>query len=281
MGQPAAAPAGPSAAGAIKVKPALRGVSHHFAAVAALAAGIMLVLDAPSSRARLACAVYTATVTAMLSVSALYHVPTWSLQARKLLRRADHCTIFLQIAGTYTPICLLGCAPAVGTRLLATVWAGATAGVTQSLFFPHAPKAVGAVIYVVLGWAAVPYAAEIKASMPTAVTVLIVAGGLSYSIGVSRGRWRGWGGIGRQQPALPPQPHARRVRAAAAAPSPEFDRALTRPPQAAVYAARWPDPAPATFGYHEVFHALVVLAAALHFAAVYLVAHSPRPLNKP
>jgi hemolysin III len=48
-----------------------------------------------------------------------------------------------------------------------------------------------------------------------------------------------------------------------------------------VYAARWPDPAPATFGYHEVFHALVVLAAGLHFAAVYLVAHAPRPLNKP
>ena len=88
-------------------KPLLRGVSHEIAAGVALAAWIALVALAPSSRGLGAASVYGASLFALFAVSALYHRPTWPPRARLWLRRLDHSAIFLLIAGTYTPFCLV------------------------------------------------------------------------------------------------------------------------------------------------------------------------------
>ena len=65
-----------------KVKPALRGVSHNFAAVAALAAGALLTFDAPTSKAKIGCFIYTLSLTLMFTISATYHRPTWGPEGR-------------------------------------------------------------------------------------------------------------------------------------------------------------------------------------------------------
>ncbi len=197
-------------------KPLLRGVSHEIAAFVALAAWIGLTAAAPSPQARLAASVYGASLVALFTVSALYHRPTWAPRARLLWRRLDHSAIFLLIAGTYTPFCLL-LGGTVGHALLAVVWSGAAAGVVQAVAWPTAPKPLVAAVYVALGWVVVPVLPVLRLQLGPVFIGLLAAGGIAYSLG------------------------------------------------AAVYALRRPDPFPRVFGYHEVFHALVVAAAVLHF----------------
>lgn len=200
-------------------KPRLRGVSHQIAAVVALAAGLTLVTLTKSLAARNSAMVYTACLTALFTISAAYHRPTWGPRMRAWMRRLDHAGIFLFIAGTYTPLCL-ALSSRDGSTLRAVVWAGAVAGVVQSLVWVTAPKPLIAVIYVVLGWSIIPYIGRMYAAVGAWPLALILGGGVVYSLG------------------------------------------------ALVYAKKRPDPSPAVFGYHEVFHALVITAAVLHFAAV-------------
>lgn len=200
------------------VKPLLRGVSHEVAAVAAAPAALGLVATAQGSGARLAAAVYGASLFALFLVSAVLHRPTWSPRARLVVGRLDSSAIFLLIAGTYTPLCLL--LGATGSTLLAVVWTGALLGVVLSVAWPRAPKPLMAAVYVALGWAFVPAAGGLRAALGGASLLLVVAGGLVYTAG------------------------------------------------AVVYALRRPDPFPRVFGYHELFHLLVIAAAAMHFVAV-------------
>lgn len=201
-----------------EVKPLLRGVSHEVAAAFALAGGVALVRAAPGPVAAVAAGVYGLTLTSLFGISALYHRPRWGARARLVMRRLDHAAIFMLIAGTYTPFCLL--LPGGGRALLAFVWAGATAGMLVSVLWPLAPKWLMAVLCVALGWAVVPVLPSLRVAIGGGGLGLLLAGGLAYTFG------------------------------------------------AIVYATRRPDPFPRVFGYHEVFHALVVVAAVCHYVAV-------------
>ena len=163
-------------------KPLLRGVSHEIAAFAALAAWIVLAVAAPSGRARLAASVYGASLFSLFFVSALYHRPTWQLRARLVMRRLDHSAIFLLIAGTYTPFCLLLPA-ASGEPLLAVVWGGAVAGVLQSVIWVRAPKAFVAADYVLLRRVIVPEIPALQAALGTGAIALLFGGGAAYTLG--------------------------------------------------------------------------------------------------
>lgn len=202
-----------------RAKPLLRGVSHEVAAIAAAPAALALVASARSPGAQLAAATYGATLFTLFLVSAVFHRPTWSPRARLLIGRLDNSAIFLLIAGTYTPLCLL-LGDGTGRVLLAVVWAGAVLGILLTVAWPLAPKPLMAAIYVLLGWAFVPAVPALRASMGGQALRLVLAGGLVYTAG------------------------------------------------AVVYAVRRPDPFPRVFGYHEIFHLLVITAAALHFVVV-------------
>eukprot|EP00884_Botryococcus_braunii_P010759 jgi/Botrbrau1/19685/Bobra.0003s0047.2 len=117
------------------LKPLLRGVSHQHAFFAAVSAGAMLVLSAPTKEGKLACLIYAATLSTLFGVSAVYHRRTWNPEARALMRRLDHSSIFLLIAGTYTPLCVVSLHQTVSRRLLWWVWAGALAGISQKLLW--------------------------------------------------------------------------------------------------------------------------------------------------
>ena len=203
-----------------KVKPMLRGVSHHAAFYAALGAGVTLLLAAPSQRAMSAVAIYVVTLMALFGVSALYHRIQWSEAARARMKRLDHATIFLFIAGSYTPICLLALDGEPGRTLLTWAWIGAGLGVARAVFWPGAPKAISAALYVALGWLVVAYLPAVAAGVGGFGMAALAVGGVLYSLG------------------------------------------------ATVYALQRPDPLPRVFGYHEVFHALVIAACVCHFAAI-------------
>ncbi len=202
-------------------KPRLRGVFHQWAFFAALIAGAVLVVVAPSGRATFATLVYAAGLTALFGVSAVYHRVNWtSAAARRWMRRLDHSMIFFMIAGTYTPFALLVLDGSLATAILIAVWGGALAGVILNLAWVDAPKWVTAVVYLTLGWVAVVAFPDLISELGVVAALLLGAGGLLYSLG------------------------------------------------AVVYALKRPDPAPSVFGYHEVFHVLVIAAAALQYAVV-------------
>jgi hemolysin III len=209
------------------VKPLLRGVSHEVAAFVALAACAALVKAAPSTRALIAAITYGVSLALLFAASALYHRPAWAAAPRRWMRRVDHSAIFLLIAGTYTPFCLL-LGGRRGLVLLAVVWGGALLGILRSMLWIDAPKPLVALIYVVLGWVILPVLPDLRAAVGASGVGLLLTGGLAYSAG------------------------------------------------ALVYATRRPDPAPTVFGYHEVFHALVIAAAACHFAVVLPVVRAMR-----
>jgi len=165
------------------LKPSLRGVLHQWAAFVAGGAGLVLVAMAPTIRAALAGGVFALSLLSLFTVSATYHRVTWLPAARAWMRRADHASIFILIAGTYTPIALLGLPSATGTRLSLLVWGGAALGVLQSLFWVHAPKALTALLAVAIGWSIVPYIHVMRESLPANTLVLIAAGGIAYTLG--------------------------------------------------------------------------------------------------
>jgi hemolysin III len=208
----------------VRVKPRLRGVSHQYAFFVSLGSGTLLVLLAATTRASVAAAVYAASVSALFGVSALYHHVTWTGPTRRRMRRLDHATIFLLVAGTYTPVGLLVLKGTLATVVLAVVWGGAVAGIVLELAWTRAPRWLGGSVYLALGWVAVVAMPQLFARLGVAGGLLLVAGGLAYSAG------------------------------------------------AAVYALRRPDPVPAVFGYHEVFHLLVIAGVAAHFLAISLFA---------
>jgi hemolysin III len=200
-------------------KPLLRGVSHQIAVAFALAGWIALVEASNGVRGALAAAVYGFALTTQFAVSALYHRPRWGTRARLLMRRLDHAAIFMLIAGTYTPFCLL-LAPETGRPLLAFIWTGALAGMIISVVWPMAPKWIMVILTVGLGWAVVPTFPAMLAVIGWSGLALLGAGGVAYTVG------------------------------------------------AVVYATRVPDPNPRVFGYHEVFHVLVIAAAICHYIAI-------------
>ncbi|HVG23017.1 MAG TPA: hemolysin III family protein [Thermoanaerobaculia bacterium] len=204
-------------------KPLLRGTLHQSAAWYAFGAGSMLVTMAGSPRAAMAAGIYSLSLVTLFAVSAVYHRVQWRAAAsRAWMRRADHASIFVLIAGTYTPIAVLSIGGADGRRLLILIWSGAAAGVLLSLFWVTAPKVLTSAVAVAVGWTIVPYFAQVHRLLGAFVW-LVLAGGLAYTAG------------------------------------------------AVVYALRRPDPWPRVFGYHEVFHALTLVGAALHFVTVVTI----------
>lgn len=167
-------------------KPRMRGWLHAYAFFVALAAGIVLVSLAaarPGVAPVVSTAVYAATVCALFGVSALYHRRVWTPRGYQVMRRVDHSMIFVFIAGTYTPFCVLLLPPRTAEVLLLVVWGGAVVGVAMKVVWPHAPRWLSAPLYIALGWVAIAVLPEIVRAGGVASLVLLLAGGATYSVG--------------------------------------------------------------------------------------------------
>jgi hemolysin III len=207
-------------------KPLLRGYFHLVAFFISLGAGLTLLTKCHSTETFSSCLVYVLSLALLFGSSSLYHRPQWGLRAYNIMRRIDHSAIFILIAGTATPVCLLGLRGKMGVHLLIIFWVAAILGISQALLWSHGPKWLRAVVYIVMGWLALPYFAALEASLGPENGLLILAGGVIYTLG------------------------------------------------ALVYALKKPDPYPEVFGFHEIFHIMVVIAAALHFSVIYQLASS-------
>jgi hemolysin III len=133
--------------------------------------------------ARVGAVVYAAGVAALFGVSGTYHRRRWTPLVRSRLQRLDRATIFVMIAATYTPLCLSVLGGVTGTALLVAVWAGATAGVVLSVFTTAHRQALGLALYIPLGWLGVIALPQLASRLNASELVLIVAGGVLYTVG--------------------------------------------------------------------------------------------------
>ncbi|WP_346906597.1 hemolysin III family protein [uncultured Roseibium sp.] len=162
------------------------GITASVIAVIAVLIAAIPTLDVFSTTAL---AIYGVTVVTLFSVSAAYHMVSHA-DVKAVLRKCDQAAIFFKIAGTYTPlVILIGSAFSYG--VLAFVWAAAIFGAIGKFAFGHRLEGVTVAIFLVLGWASVTLAWPIFATMPVVVSMLILAGGLLYSIGVIFHVWNG------------------------------------------------------------------------------------------
>jgi len=173
-----------------EVKPRLRGWLHLGTAPVTLAAGIVLIALSPTATTRWGSAVYVVCAVLLFTTSAVYHRGRWSPRVSGVLRRVDHANIFLLIAGTYTPFCLVLLSGTARIVMLSVIWAGALLGIAFRVFWIGAPRWLHTPVYMVFGCAAVIVLPEfargserLGVGIGVAVMALIAVGGALYLLG--------------------------------------------------------------------------------------------------
>lgn len=126
--------------------------------------------------------IYGVTLVLLYSASTLYH--SMQGRAKEVLQKLDHHGIYLLIAGTYTPFCLVSLRGAWGWWLFGVIWSLAAVGVLQELRKNDGPRALSMFIYIVMGWAAVAALVPLRAALGTAGFAWLAAGGVVYTIGI-------------------------------------------------------------------------------------------------
>jgi hemolysin III len=166
-------------------------------------------------------ALYGASTILLYGASAAYHLGSWQGPRRAVLRSFDHASIFILIAGTFTPFCVILLSGAERLLVLALIWGLAGIGVATSILTPGLPRGFTVGLALGMGWMGLIPAPTLIGLLPGSALALLVGGGLLYSVG------------------------------------------------AVIYARRWPDPFPSTFGFHELFHLFVIAGNAAFLAVIW------------
>jgi hemolysin III len=187
----------------------------------AIAGAIALVAVSGGNVARqISLAIYGVCLILLFSVSASYHRGPWSMKARRVWGRLDHATIFLAIAGTYTPVVVNVLRGWPSIVLLVVIWVLALSGVVVATTGIPLPRWVTVVLYLGVGWTVVFFLPALSDRIHASGLLVLAIGGALYCAG------------------------------------------------AVVYALKRPRLWPQVFGYHEVFHILVIAATAVYFVFI-------------
>ena len=164
-------------------RPAWRGLLHGWAFALSIPGGLFLILFADRPAARVATAIYVGTLLLAFGTSAAYHRIAQSYRARTVMQRLDHSMIYLLIAGTYAPICLVALPWSWGIPLMSVVGAMAVLGITIKLVAFGKMSWLGYALYPIMGWCALAAAPVIGTHLSTVQLALIFAGGVAYTVG--------------------------------------------------------------------------------------------------
>lgn len=209
-----------------KVKDPVSGYMHVLGVAFSISGIILLLLRAAEIGGSiwhfLGFSIFGAGLILLYSASSIYHLLNLKPKAMLVFRKIDHIMIFVLIAATYTPICLIPLHGPWGWWLLGAVWVSAITGMVLKAVFFNAPRWLYTVNYLLLGWACVICIVPILRTIPPGGLILLLAGGIAYSLG------------------------------------------------AVFYATKWPGRNARYFGFHEVFHILILIGSLCHFMMIYL-----------
>ena len=161
-------------------------ITHFIGWLMALLAAVPLILKActaPDLVHVVSLSVFIISMLLLYAASTLYHSLDISAKINLLFRRIDHAMIFVLIAGSYTPVCLLALPRSKGLPLLAFVWLVALAGIALKIFIINCPHWISSVMYIAMGWICILVFKPLVASLPPAAFGWLLAGGIIYTIG--------------------------------------------------------------------------------------------------
>jgi hemolysin III len=162
----------------------VNGLTHFFAAcLSVIGTFILLFIGHHDPALTIALAVYGVSLVLMFSSSALYHLKKSTPEGLKRLRKLDHTSIYLLIAGTYTPICVYFFSGFWKWGMLSIIWAIAVAGISFKLVYLNAPRWLSTAIYLMMSWLALAGIGEILRTMPAGALFWFFAGGFFYTFG--------------------------------------------------------------------------------------------------
>lgn len=160
-------------------------ITHFIAWLLAVIAASPLIIKAgnSSSLATLAMVVFSASMILLYGASTAYHSVAVSDKILRIYRKIDHMMIFVLIAGSYTPVCLIVLGGKMGYTLLTFVWGIAIVGMTVKAFWITCPKWFSSAIYIAMGWTCVLVFGTLWSTLPHAAFAWLLAGGIIYTIG--------------------------------------------------------------------------------------------------
>jgi len=128
-------------------------------------------------------AVFMLRMVLLCGASTIYHTVNLTGKALKFFRKIDHMMIFVLIAGSYTPVCMIILGGKLGYGLLALVWGLAIIGILLKALWVTCPKWFSSLIYIAMGWVCIPIFGPLWNSLPPAAFLWLLAGGVIYTIG--------------------------------------------------------------------------------------------------
>ena len=170
----------------LKVRDPVNGFTHLIGALLSVAALVVLVYVAANKGTPwhiVSFAVFGASLILLYTASTLYHLLPLSEKGTRELKRVDHMMIYVLIAGTYTPLCLVALRGVWGWSILGAIWGLAVLGVIMKIFWLNAPRWVSTLFYLVMGWLVVIAIPPMLHSVPLKGIFWLAAGGLLYTVG--------------------------------------------------------------------------------------------------
>lgn len=161
-------------------------ITHYIGMMLAIFASVPLLVKAGTTsgiRNMAAMAVFIGSMILLYGASAMYHSVNLEGSRLKFFRKIDHMMIFVLIAGTYTPVCLIILGGKIGYTLLAVVWSIAAVGMLIKAFWVTCPKWFSSVIYIAMGWVCVFVFGNLWSTLPLGGFLWLLAGGIIYTIG--------------------------------------------------------------------------------------------------
>ena len=161
-------------------------ITHFIGMMLAVFAAVPLLVKACVSRSGehfIAMAIFMASMILLYGASATYHSVNLTGRYLRIFRKLDHMMIFVLIAGSYTPVCLIVLGGELGYTLLALVWGIALAGMLVKAFWITCPKWFSSAIYIAMGWVCVLVFGRLFDTLSTAAFLWLLAGGIIYTVG--------------------------------------------------------------------------------------------------
>ena len=161
-------------------------ITHFIAMIMAVFAAVPLLVKAGGANNSLTfigMAVFMASMILLYGASATYHTVNLTGRALRVFKKIDHMMIFVLIAGSYTPVCLIVLGGEIGYQLLGLVWGIALVGMVIKALWVTCPKWFSSVIYIAMGWVCVLVFGQLLETLPTGAFLWLLAGGIIYTIG--------------------------------------------------------------------------------------------------
>ncbi len=170
----------------LKIKDPGSALTHFIAMMLALFASSPLLIKAartPGYAHVLALTIFITSMILLYAASTIYHTLDISPKINQILRKMDHMMIFILIAGTYTPVCMLVLGDKTGWFLLALVWSIALIGMIINALWITCPKWFSSLIYIAMGWICVLAFGKIISALPKSAFAWLLTGGIIYTVG--------------------------------------------------------------------------------------------------